>query len=118
MFAVAIIGSILLLSLGNSNVDLIPVFILLAKSGVSATFNICYLANAQIFPAIFAGTAFGICNIGAKLATILAPLMAEIDPPAPMIIFTCTAGVAAVLSCFIVTQEQPSSKIAKNIKES
>ena len=104
MFTVAIVGSVSLLVLGNDRIDLIPIFILLAKSGVSGTFNICYLANAQIFPAIFSGTAFGICNIGAKLATILAPMIAEVDPPIPMIIFTITAVIAAVLSCFILPE--------------
>ena len=68
---------------------------------MSASFNTCYLANSQIFPAIFAGTAFGLCNLGAKLATILAPMLAEVNPPAPMIIFVCTALLAGVLSLFI-----------------
>ena len=44
-FTMALIGSISLLVLGNDNIDLIPIFILLAKSGVSATFNLCYIAN-------------------------------------------------------------------------
>ena len=103
----AIAGSVSLLILGDDHVDLIPVFILLAKCGVSATFNICYLANAQIFPAIFSGTAFGICNIGAKLATIFAPLVAEVDPPIPMILFTCTAFLAGIISFFINTKPEP-----------
>ena len=100
-FCIALSGSICLLILSDLREDLIPIFILLAKAGVSGTFNLCYLANAQIFPAIFAGTAFGFCNIGAKLATILAPLIAEVDPPTPMIIFTITAAVAGVLSLMI-----------------
>lgn len=104
MFSVAIVGSISLLTLGDDHVDIIPVFILLAKSGVSGTFNICYLANAQIFPAIFAGAAFGISNLCAKIATILAPLMAEVDPPIPMILFTVIAFIAGTFSLFIVTK--------------
>ena len=100
-FSIAIAGSICLLIFSDAREDLIPIFILLAKAGVSGTFNLCYLANAQIFPAIFAGTAFGFCNIGAKLATILAPLIAEVDPPVPMIIFTISASVAGVLSMMI-----------------
>ena len=100
-FTLSFLGGICLLILGNSNEDLIPIFILLSKAGVTATFNMCYLANAQIFPAIFAGTAFGICNIGAKLTTILAPLMAEMVPPVPMIMFCSTACMAAALSFLI-----------------
>jgi hypothetical protein len=100
-FTLAIIGSVSLLTLGDDHVDIIPVFILLAKCGVSSTFNICYLANAQIFPGIFSGTAFGIWNIGAKLATIFAPVFAEVDPPIPMIIFTCVALVAGAASLML-----------------
>jgi hypothetical protein len=100
-FCIALSGSICLLILSDLREDLIPIFILLAKAGVSGTFNLCYLANAQIFPAIFAGTAFGFCNIGAKLATILAPLIAEVDAPTPMIIFTITAAVGGILSLMI-----------------
>ena len=77
-FSVALVGGLSLMIFGGANENLIPVFVLFSKAGVTATFNLCYLANAQIFPAIFAGTAFGICNIGAKFTTILAPLMAEV----------------------------------------
>lgn len=100
-FSIAIVGSISLLIFSEVHKDLIPIFVLLAKAGVSGTFNLCYLANAQIFPAIFAGTAFGFCNIGAKLATILAPMIAEVNPPAPMIIFTISAAGACLLTCFL-----------------
>jgi hypothetical protein len=100
-FSVALVGGLCLMIFGDSNKSLIPVFVLFSKAGVTATFNLCYLANAQIFPAIFAGTAFGICNIGAKFTTILAPLMAEVKPPVPMILFCFTATVAGSLSFFI-----------------
>ena len=100
-FSLSLVGGMLLLIFGNSHEKLIPVFVLFSKAGVTATFNLCYLANAQIFPAIFAGTAFGICNIGAKSITILAPLIAEVNPPTPMILFCITAGLACALSFFI-----------------
>ena len=45
-FIIALLGSICLLILSDLREDLIPVFILLAKAGVSGTFNLCYLANA------------------------------------------------------------------------
>ena len=77
--------------------------VLFAKGGVKMTFNICYFANSQIFPCIFAGTAFGICNLGAKVATIFSPYMAEIEPPLPMIIFTILAVTCAITSLLIRT---------------
>lgn len=78
----------------------------LAKTGVKVTFDICYLANSHLFPAIFAGTAFGICNIGAKIATIFAPMIAEIEKPIPMATFTIVALIAALLSLFIITERR------------
>jgi len=43
-FVISLIGGLALLLVHHPS--LIPIFILLAKSGVSASFNICYLANA------------------------------------------------------------------------
>ena len=76
-FLISCLGSISLIIWGNY-VDYVPLMILATRVGVSATFNICYLANAQLFPSIFAGTAIGICNIFAKMSTILAPMLAEV----------------------------------------
>ncbi|CDW73598.1 solute carrier family member 5 [Stylonychia lemnae] len=101
-FIISLVGGIFLLIFSN-NTNVIPVFILLARFGVSATFNICYLANATIFPTIFAGTAFGICNVFAKMATIISPMLAEVDAPVPMTVFCIVSGVATVLSLFIQT---------------
>jgi hypothetical protein len=103
-FIFATCGSVSMLIFSVQYPDAVPVMIMLAKGGVKMTFNIVYLANAQIFPAIFAGTAFGLCNIGAKLATIFSPYMAEVDPPAPMIVFSITASIAAILALFIRTK--------------
>jgi len=45
-FSVAIIGGACLMIFGSEDKSLIPIFVLFAKSGVTATFNLCYLANA------------------------------------------------------------------------
>jgi hypothetical protein len=84
--------------------------VLFAKGGVKTTFNVCFFANAQIFPAIFAGTAFGICNLVAKIATIFSPYMAEVNPPIPMIIFSALATVAGLLALFIRTEADIASQ--------
>lgn len=73
----------------------------LARGGVKVAFDICYLANSLLFPTIFTGAVYGFCNFGAKSATVLAPLLAEIKPPTPMIIFTAVAAIAAVLALFL-----------------
>lgn len=99
-FAVSCLGSIALL-IWQENESAVPFMIMAARFGVSATFNICYLANAQLFPAIFAGTAFGICNIFAKTSTIIAPLLAEVRGRPPMIVFCILTGSASFISSLI-----------------
>lgn len=99
--AVAICGSISLITWVKKVEALIPFVVLITRSGIKCTFDSCYLANSTIFPAIFAGTAFGICNIGAKIVTIFSPLTAEVKDPVPMIIFSCLSGVAAILASLL-----------------
>jgi hypothetical protein len=102
-FAISCLGSLSLITFGSnpSYKNLIPVMILFTRFGVSATFNISYLANAQLFPPIFAGTAIGICSMFAKFSTIIAPILAEVKAPIPMIVFACFTGGVALLSLLI-----------------
>jgi hypothetical protein len=76
-----------------------------AKGGIKISFDVCYLANSTLFPAIFSGTAFGICNIGAKVATILSPMIAEVNAPIPMTVFSVMAGAALILSTLFQTEK-------------
>ena len=103
-YGFSIFGSITYMAVITENNILIAVMILLTKFGVSGTFNIAYLANASLFPAIFRSTTFGICNIFARVITILAPLIAETDDPFPMMTFTIMAGVGIAASLFFVTK--------------
>ena len=105
-FALATTGGVLILIIGDSSPGVMPIILSLAKGGVKVTFDICYLANSTIFPAIFAGTAFGFCNAGAKISTIISPLLAEVDPPIPMTVFVCVAGLGIFMSWLIITEEK------------
>ncbi|TNV80292.1 hypothetical protein FGO68_gene6246 [Halteria grandinella] len=111
-FAISCLGSICLIIWGN-NATLIPIMILATRFGVSATFNISYLANAQLMPAIFAGTAIGICNLFAKMSTIIAPLLAEVRDPIPMTVFALFTGLAAGVSWFIKGNEKEEKANSK-----
>jgi len=95
----------------------IPVVVLMTRSGIKASFDSCYLANSTIFPAIFAGTAFGICNIGAKMVTIFSPLTAEVKDPIPMIIFAILASIAAVLASMITVEPKAKVNEKSTIKQ-
>jgi hypothetical protein len=102
--SVAIAGSVsLILTDGHEDSlgALIPIIVLLTRSGIKCSFDSCYLANATIFPAIFSGTAFGFCNIGAKLVTIFSAPMAELTAPTPMYIFSSLAIVALCASLLL-----------------
>jgi hypothetical protein len=126
---ISLCGAFILAALGGLSIaifsiphpEIVPIMVLFAKGGVKMTFNICYFANSQIFPCIFAGTAFGICNLGAKIATIFSPYMAEVDPPLPMIIFTILAVMSAILSLLIRTapehdKDEKRATVGANIK--
>lgn len=54
-----------------------------------------------MFPTLFAASAFGICNLTARIFTIFAPLVAEIPAPLPMIIFTTLAALSAAFAYFL-----------------
>jgi hypothetical protein len=102
-FLIATFGGIALVILSESQPDLVPIMVAFAKGGVQATLEICYLANSFLFPAIFSGTAFGICNAGAKISTIVSPILAEFNPPLPMIIFSIFTSMGSFLSIFLRT---------------
>ncbi len=52
-------------------------FVLLAKAGNSAGFNVFYLLVAETYPTSMRGTAFGIINTVGRLGGLLAPLVTE-----------------------------------------
>jgi len=52
---------------------LFPTLVLLAKFGISAAFTINYLCMSDLFPVLFASSAWGFCNFLARLLTMFAP---------------------------------------------
>ena len=78
------------------------VLVIVAKFGISANYNIIYVAHGDIFPVLFSATAFGFCSFFARLFTSLSPLLAEIEEPAPMIAFTGASFFAAFAAVFLV----------------
>jgi hypothetical protein len=101
----SIIGGFLILFLGEKYEDFVPYMVTMSKGGTRICFDICYMANSSLFPAIFAGTAFGFCSAASKIATIMAPMLAEVKPPTPMIIFLSVMSIASVLVLMLKTEE-------------
>lgn len=65
--------------------------VILTKLGVCSASNICSLITAEYFPVKYASSVFGFCSIAARFTTILAPLVAEMEAPTPMLILSAFA---------------------------
>jgi hypothetical protein len=100
-FIISAIGGLLILFWGTNNPQLMPIFVTFAKFGISSGFVIVYVSTVDVFPTLFCATALGFCNFFARIATILAPLIAEKPPPLPMLIFTSMTAGGSVLALFI-----------------
>ena len=101
MFFLSITGSSLLI-LFWTNVALLPVFITMAKFGISAAFNMIFIASVQLIPTIVAASVFGYCNVLARSMTVLSPIVAELDYPLPLYINIFAALGAGFTSLFII----------------
>ena len=106
LFLISASGAIIYLTVSTTNSIVIACFVLIAKFGVGGTFNIVYIANSHLYPAVLVTSVFGICNLLARCATIASPLVAEMDKVYSMLIFTFLAIIAAFLSAFIVVPKK------------
>ena len=80
-FAFAAFGGLLLLFYGLQHQDsaMFPLFIIIAQLGVSASFNIVYISNSEVFPVLFCASALGICNFFSRVIASLAPIVSTVD---------------------------------------
>jgi len=106
-FVISSTGGILLLAWGldHQDTNLFFVFFLLAKFGVTCTFNINYSANGYFFPTLFAATAFGFCNFLARMISSLSFVTSQLEEPLPMYCFTALCLAAGIASLFLRTEK-------------
>lgn len=72
-----------------------PLWCLLARTGVCAAYNIVYYGYQSMFPTEeLQGSAMSACNLIARFVTVLAPLIAEMPGEFPMAVYfvLCVAG--------------------------
>lgn len=79
-FVIAAAGMVCLIYTDTDNQMLLALFILGSKFGVTQAFNMSYVSNVLIFPTLLLATSYGTCNIFARLGTIFAPYVAELEP--------------------------------------
>lgn len=117
-FVIGIIGSLFYIALSSTYKKFIPLMVLGSKFGISASFNVVYLANG-LFPPVYSSTTFGLCNFFARLASMLAPILSEsLKPPTPMIIFCVMAGLAAGMSLLLRTGDKKGERRSRSFAES
>lgn len=75
---IAFLGGLCILFFGNAYEAFMPAFVIIAKFGVSSTYMLVYAVTIDLFPTLFAATAFGTCNFMANLTTIVTPYLATL----------------------------------------
>jgi len=118
-FTLAAFGAIALMFARDNENDkyIIPVFVLITRFGINSAFTLCYIITADYFPSIVSSRVFGICNLFSRFATILSPMIAELEPPLPMLIY---AGVCclSMISSLGLTKSEEVAEAMKDIDDS
>jgi MFS transporter, OCT family, solute carrier family 22 (organic cation transporter), member 4/5 len=97
LWIISTVGGLVIIFLGANATVWMPIFVVITKFGISACFIIVYVATVDVFPTLFSATALGFCNFFARVLTIVAPQVAEVEPPVPMIVLTSLCFGAALL---------------------
>ena len=84
---------------------LVPYLLVISKLCISVSFITCFLVLIQLNPTILASTIFGLCNVIARLTTMMAPMVAEMSYPTPLCITIALLMVATMASQLIITKQ-------------
>lgn len=106
LFAMSVVGGLTIIFVGESRLDLMPIFVVITKFGITGGFVLVYCSTVNVFPTLFCSTALGFCNFFARVLSILAPIVAEQKAPIPMIILTALAAVGIVMIQFVKTLDE------------
>ena len=90
---------------------LILICLLLTKFGVSSSLSLCYLVTSEYFPIIYSATVFGVVNTLARVISIFAPLIAEVNPPLPMIIYSTFCMFSVIGTTFLTKNKKAEQAI-------
>ena len=93
--------AILCVNVNNSG-WIFPVLVGLARLGVVGTFCSLWISHPRMFPTFFAATSMGIANFASRSIVIMAPMVAEIAYPIPIVVFTSLTILSGISSLFII----------------
>ena len=72
-FTSVAISCVIYLGIRTSSTAFVPLVLLAASFGTSSALNIDWNSNALLFPVIYSSSTNGICNLFARLSTIVSP---------------------------------------------
>ena len=87
---------------------IIPLFAMFTKVAVNILFQVTYLASFtddMIFPFLKRATSIGICNFVARIATVLAPIVADQPKPLPEVYLLVIITVAFFVVIFMPLED-------------
>ena len=102
-FGMAFLGGIVLLFVGLDHQSswTFVLQVILAKFGIVATQGINYMAHPDMFPTLFSTTSMGYIFIIMYIYASVSNFVTTIEEPVPLIIFTASSGLAAILPIFL-----------------
>jgi len=93
--SIALTGGVALLFQDKyENAYLLSFFVLLAKYGVSMGYSLVYISTPFLFPTKVCGTAFGVIKLVGAIFSVAAPVIAELEIPIPMSIFSICSAIS------------------------
>jgi len=118
-FSLAALGAVALMFSHDSPHEkyVIPLFVLITRFGINSAFTLCYIITADYFPSIVSSRVFGICNLFSRFATILSPMIAELEPPVPMIVYSIICSIT-MISSLALTKSEEIEEAMKDIDDS
>ena len=88
---------------GHAYEPLIPFLLLGAFFGYTSVLLTNWIATPYLFPVLYATSTQGFCNAIARFAAILAPQLAELPQPLPMLIVSALTLVSICLAWHLKT---------------
>lgn len=82
----------------NGNGLVVAICIFPCRFGIFSAYSMTYYLNQEIFPIRYVSIAFGISNICARVATIVAPQVAELGEHVPIVSLLSLIAVAFFLT--------------------
>ena len=97
-FSMSAVAGTVIVIMGRRAEHFFVVLVLLAKFGVTGAFGAVYVAHPRMFPTLFSITSMGFANFAARFATVFSPMIAEVEEPVPMAVFTALCIASALCS--------------------